>query len=119
VLAKRSPGQPFFVTEGSVRNQFTMRIINKRHDPARFRLSLDNAHAPAGMQMLGAESEVEVPALGEVEKTVILTMPQQKYEGAQQVRILVQNINGDASVSQDMEFIGPDLRFTTLPQASP
>ncbi|HSI64542.1 MAG TPA: cytochrome c oxidase accessory protein CcoG [Candidatus Saccharimonadia bacterium] len=119
VLAKRIPGQPFFVTEGSVRNQFTVRIINKRHETASFRVTLDPVNAPAGMQMLGAESDVEVPALGEVEKTVILTMPQQNYEGGQPVRILVQNINGDASVSQDMEFLGPDLRFTTLPKASP
>lgn len=119
VLAKRIPGQPFFVTEGSVRNQFTVRIINKRHETASFRVTLDPLNAPAGMQMLGAESNVEVPALAEVEKTVILTMPQLSYEGAQPVRILVQNINGDASVSQNVEFLGPDLRFTTLPKASP
>ena len=119
VLAKRIPGQPFFVTEGAVRNQFTLRIVNKRHTAASFHVTLDAARAPAGMRMLGAESAVEVPALGEVEKTVILTMPQQHYEGAQKVRLLVRNVSGDAPVSQDVEFLGPDLRYSTLPQATP
>jgi cytochrome c oxidase accessory protein FixG len=118
VLAKRIPGQPFFVSEGTVRNQFTIRIINKQHTKSQFRVELDSASAPAGMKMLGAESTVEVPSLDEVEKTVILTVPQKQYQGSQQVRIHVREVGEGVALTQEVEFLGPDLRFSTLPPSS-
>ncbi|RBP46465.1 cytochrome c oxidase accessory protein FixG [Roseimicrobium gellanilyticum] len=118
VLAKRIPGQPFFVSEGTVRNQFTIRIINKQHGPALFRVELDNADAPEGMSLLGAESAVEVPSLDEVEKTVILTIPQKQYQGSQRVRINIHETGNGVKLSQEVEFLGPDLRFSTLPPSS-
>jgi cytochrome c oxidase accessory protein FixG len=119
VLAKRIPGQPFFVSEGKVRNQFTIRIINKQHLPAQFRVELDATGAPEGMHLLGAESAVEVPSLDEVEKTVILTMPQKLYQGSQRVRIIIREVGDGVELSQEVEFLGPDLRFSTLPPSSP
>jgi cytochrome c oxidase accessory protein FixG len=119
VLAKRMQGQPFFVTEGTVRNQFTIRIINKQHVTARFRVALDPAGAPQGMQLLGAESVVEVPSLAEVDATAILTMPQELYEGSQPVRIIIREEGDGVTLTQEVEFLGPDLRFSTLPPPPP
>ncbi len=118
VLARRMPGQPFFTTEGTVRNQFNMRIINKRHIPARLLVELDPSSAPQGMQILGAEQAAEVPPLGEIEKTVILTMPQSSYQRSQPVRIIIRDPSSSLRLSQEVEFLGPDLRFTTLPPSS-
>jgi polyferredoxin len=45
VNALRMVGQPFYVADGAIRNQFTVRVINKRNEPRNFRLALaDDVH---------------------------------------------------------------------------
>ncbi len=110
VLARRIPGAPFFTSDGVVRNQFTLRLINKRHETSSCRLEL--VQAPQGMRMIGAEEAVEVPALGEVEKPVIVTIPQSQYTGKTQITIVVSEARDHGSSStQKVEFLGPDPRF--------
>ena len=110
VLAKRLPGAPFFVTDGVVRNQFTLRLINKRHEPSLYQIEL--TQAPPGMRMIGAESPVEVPPLGEVEKPVIVTVSDKDYAGKGEIVITVRELREKgAGLRQKMEFLGPDLRF--------
>lgn len=110
VLAKRMPGAPFYLGNGVVRNQFTLRIINKRHEESLCQIEL--TQAPAGMRMIGAEDSIAVPALGEVEKPVIVTVPEKEYAGKSEITILIQELRGSGSRStQKVEFLGPDLRF--------
>jgi cytochrome c oxidase accessory protein FixG len=110
VLAKRMPGAPFFTGDGVVRNQFTLRLINKRHEAVSYKIELSGA--PDGMRMLGAENAVEVPPLGELEKPVIVTIPQSAYTGKGEIIFHVWELReGGASVMQKVEFLGPDRRF--------
>jgi cytochrome c oxidase accessory protein FixG len=110
VLAKRMPGAPFFTGDGVVRNQFTFRLINKRHEASSYRLDL--VQAPEGMRMMGAEDPVKVPPLGEVEKPVIVTIPQSQYTGKTQITILIrEQRDRGMAITQKVEFLGPDLRF--------
>jgi polyferredoxin len=110
VLAKRLAGAPFYTGDGVVRNQFTLRLINKRHETSNFRLEL--AEAPEGMRMMGADDAVAVPSLGEVEKPVIVTIPQSQYTGKTQITILIREQREHGSViTQKVEFLGPDPRF--------
>jgi cytochrome c oxidase accessory protein FixG len=110
VLTKRMPGAPFFTGDGLVRNQFSLRLINKRHEISRCRLEL--VQAPNGMRMLGAEGAVEVPPLGEVEKPVIVTIPRGQYTGKTQITILIrEQRDRGTTITQKVEFLGPDPRF--------
>jgi len=110
VLAKRLPGAPFFMGEGVVRNQFTLHIINKRHQTSSYKIELTSA--PAGMRMIGAEEPVEVPGLGEVDKPVIVTISEHDYTGKCAITLQIRELHeGGSTISQTMEFLGPDPRF--------
>jgi hypothetical protein len=93
-----------------VRNQFTLRLINKRHETSLYQIEL--MEPPAGMRMMGAESAIEVPPLGEVEKPVIVTISQKDYVGKGEITIRIheQREHG-SSTTQRVEFLGPDPRF--------
>lgn len=115
VLAKRIQGQPYFVADGQVRDQFNLHIINKRHEAIRCHITLDAKTAPEGMKLLGAEEAVEVPPLGELDRSVIITMPVGVYRGSQTIRLLTTEEPHGGQAKQDVEFLGPDLRFSKLP----
>ena len=59
----RMIGAPYIVDEANVRNQFLVRIVNKRNVPARFTLGIEG---PAELRHLGLDGEVEVGPLGEL-----------------------------------------------------
>lgn len=110
VLAKRMQGAPFFTGGGVVRNQFTLQVINKRHEASSYQIDLTKA--PAGMRMNGAEGAVTVPPLGAVGKTVIVTISEKDYTGKDEITFTVRELReGGSSITQTVEFLGPDLRF--------
>ena len=110
VLAKRMQGAPFFMGDGVVRNQFTLQVINKRHEASSYQIDLTKA--PAGMHMNGAEGAVTVAPLGAVGKTVIVTISEKDYTGKDEITFTVRELReGGSSITQTVEFLGPDLRF--------
>ena len=56
------------LSDGTVRNQFNIRILNERQNPVAYTIALDPASTPPGMRLIGAEDPVQVPSLGEVQK---------------------------------------------------
>ena len=115
VLAKRMQGLPYFVSDGTVRNQFNIRILNERQTAASYTITLDPASVPQGMRMVGAEEPVRVPPLGEVVKPVFIAIPQTEYNASQPIRILVSETGGASQAKQEVEFLGPDLRYVQMP----
>ena len=110
-LAKRMSGAPFFVTDGIIRNQFNVRVMNKHHEPANFRITLQG-DVPAGLRLTGADVPFEVPALGESERLIILTMPKAGFKTPFQAQLhIAEDKPGGASVDRSVEFLGPDNRL--------
>jgi hypothetical protein len=75
----RMTGAPYIVDETTVRNQFLVRIVNKRSVPAQFALTVTDA--PAGVRQSGFEDRVEVPAMGELVQPLILQQTRETYAG--------------------------------------
>ena len=118
VLAKRMPGAPFFTSDGVVRNQFTLHLINKRHQEVQYQIELTSA--PDGMQMMGAEQPVTVPPLGELDKPVIVTISQGMYQGKGEITFLIRELRERGALArQKVEFLGPDPRFFKTPKPAP
>jgi polyferredoxin len=118
VLAKRMPGAPFFTGDGVVRNQFTLRLTNKRHEAASCAIQL--TEAPEGMRMIGAQEPVLVPPLGELERPVIISIPQALYTGKGPITMEVRELRaGGGSIRQTVEFLGPDPRFFQIKSMPP
>jgi polyferredoxin len=99
-------GTPYFVTEGYVRNQFLVRVVNKRNQTQRYLVSVNRA--PASLVQNGLTSVVEVPALGEIVQPLVLQLPRRDYKGAFGLEIRIEDVGGHFHLERDVEFLGPD-----------
>jgi cytochrome c oxidase accessory protein FixG len=99
-------GTPYFVTEDYVRNQFLVRVVNKRNQTQRYLVSVNRA--PASLVQNGLTSIVEVPALGEIVHPLVLQLPRRDYEGAFGFEIRIADVGGHFHLERDVEFLGPD-----------
>jgi len=103
----RMPGAPFYEDATAVRNQFMVRILNKRTHPVAFTLTA-SADALPSLVAAGIEAPFEVPALGEIQRPLIVTVPRADWRGqtALQVRLLPQG--GRRPELRVLPLLGPD-----------
>lgn len=101
----RMTGAPYLVDGGVVRNQFLVRVVNKRNEPARFRVELPGV--PAEMRRTGIEEELEVAPLGEVVRPLILQQDQARFTGVIHLRVELRDTAGTFRLSRAVEFVGP------------
>ena len=104
----RMTGAPSLLEGDKVRNQFVIRVINKRDEPAAFRM--DVLDAPAGVAVTGADAPFTVEPLGEKLMPVVLTFPREKMgagRGEFPVRIRVTGADGKLTLEKTATFLGP------------
>ena len=105
----RMIGAPYIVDETTVRNQFLVRLVNKRSAPARFALALEGG--PAGLRVIGFDGEVEVGALGEMVHPLVLQQPRPDYTGPFHLVVTVRESAGKFQLTRAVEFLGPEARL--------
>jgi polyferredoxin len=105
----RMTGAPYVVDAGSVRNQFLVRIVNKRNRPARFTVRLD--HAPEHLRRVGFDAPVEVAALAELVQPLVLVQSRAEYTGPFEFEVHVEDVAQSFAIERDVEFVGPDARL--------
>ena len=105
----RITGAPYIVSEDAVRNQFLVRVINKRNAPARFVVEVN--HAPAALRQSGLTAAVEVAALGEIVRPLVLQLPRVNYTGPFSFEIRVKDEAGNFHLERNVEFLGPEARL--------
>jgi len=105
----RMTGAPYFVDGGFVRDQFFVRLVNKRAGPARFVLQLRGA--PAGVVQAGFEVPVEIAPLGEIVQPLVLCQARAAYVGPFEFEVRVQDVAGTFHLERKVEFLGPDARL--------
>jgi polyferredoxin len=99
-------GTPYVLDADSVRNQFFVRIVNKRNAPASFIVSVSGA--PAGVRAVGLDAPVELGPLEEVVRPLILQQPVAGYAGPFRVRVELGDAQGRFDIAREVEFVGPD-----------
>jgi hypothetical protein len=99
-------GAPYFIEETSIRNQYLVRVVNKRDTAARFVLTLESGGVPA--TMIGMESTLEVGPLAEVVRPLIVETPRAGFPGMFSIRIKTSDEAGTFSIVREIEFVGPD-----------
>ena len=102
----RMTGAPYIVDGATVRNQFLVRVVNKRNVPARFRIELPGA--PSGLRRTGLEDELEVAPLGEVVRPLVLQQGRADYRGRFHLRVELRDAAGTFRLSREVEFLGPE-----------
>lgn len=119
MTSSRILGAPFFVDETSVRNNYQLRLINKRNQPATFTITLRDA--PEGYELSGAGQVIQVETHGEVTRPAIVLVPRESYTGPVEITFLVTGQPGDITLTHTVRFIGPNpgsLRGKSPPSAT-
>jgi len=105
----RMQGAPYYVDAAFVRNQFMVRLVNKRNETVRFDVTL--LDAPVGVRAQGFERPVEIGALGEEVRPLIVQIPRRIYHGNQQLRLQLTDTRGGCNVFRTIEFLGPSPKL--------
>jgi cytochrome c oxidase accessory protein FixG len=104
----RMPGRPSYVTDEHIRNQFLLRLGNKRGEPARF--YVEAVDLPPGMRLVGWETSVELGPYAEESRPLIFQQERIHYTGPVPVTIRVRTEDGRGVRERTLEFLGPDPR---------
>lgn len=105
---RMASGTAFNVSNGIIRNQFMVRVINKRNTPSLYTFSIEG-DLPAGLQVAGHEAPLELPPLGEELKSLVFTLPVTGYQKPSRMVIRVtEAATGRSVTTMPIEFVGPD-----------
>lgn len=104
----RITGAPYIVTEDAVRNQFLVRLLNKRDEITEFVVRVD---APVSVKQTGFEAPVMVGAIGEEVRPLVLRVPRSDYTGTFKFTITISDVDNSFSITREVEFLGPDARL--------
>ncbi len=106
VEVTRMRGQPYFLTDDAVRNQFRVDLATKRNTPTTFKLELENA--PASIGVSGLEEEITVEAQGKLSHPVVASFSLDEYEGPATLTLRVTSQPGGTTLRKKVRFLGPD-----------
>jgi polyferredoxin len=105
----RMTGAPYVVDATTVRNQFLVRLVNKRHEPVA--LAVRVTDGPAGLRVIGFDGEVTVGAIGETVQPLVLQQDRTAYTGPFHVEVEVTDTSGRVRLKRRVEFLGPEARL--------
>jgi cytochrome c oxidase accessory protein FixG len=100
----RVTGIPYTIEGGMIRNQFLVRVLNKRNTPITFQIEI--AGGPQSLHWTGAEGGVPVPALGQEMRTIVLTLPRADLKGEPPIRFRITSSDGTV-IEKPATFLGP------------
>ena len=107
----RMQGSPYYVANGVLRNQFLMRMINKRGEPRTFTFALQG-ELPPGLVVAGSDTPVTIPAQGEELKPLMISLPETAFKAPFKISIRVTDSkDGKTYTTKPFEFVGPDNRL--------
>ncbi|HVZ63146.1 MAG TPA: cytochrome c oxidase accessory protein CcoG [Lacunisphaera sp.] len=105
----RMGGAAYFVDRDTVRDQFMVRIINKRNAPETFTVKVE--HLEDGVTAVGLDAPVTVEPMGEQMHPLVLTASRADYPGPFEFRVRVRDASGRFDASREAKFLGPEARL--------
>jgi hypothetical protein len=98
-------GLPYVVTGDEVRNQYLLRVLNKRNTTQHFSVSLTGS--ARSMRWSGGEELIEVPPLGEQLRTVVVAASRGDIHGSFPLELRVKSIEHETEIKKTVPFVGP------------
>lgn len=108
-MVMRLGGAAYFVDRDDVRNQFMVRLLNKRSEPTTFLVSLRDL--PPGVKQNGLTAPVTVDALAEQVSPLVLVIDRKDYVGPFKATLVVEDAAQAFTLTRVIEFLGPDARL--------
>ncbi len=121
----RLQGAPYFVDATSVRNQFLVRLVNKRDTPVTFAVTVEREkeedenekeHGEHGSEsrdaavivQTGFEAPLTLGPLGEEVRPLIVSVPRAGYTGDFELIVRARPADGGYELTREVKFSGPD-----------
>lgn len=108
-LVYRAGGAAYFVGRDEVRNQFMVRLVNKRTVPATFTVSTEGL--PAGLRQSGFDTPVTLAPMAESVSPLVLQAERRHYAGPFKFTVRVRDAARTFTLAREVEFMGPDARL--------
>lgn len=108
-LVFRTGGASYFVGPEDVRNQFMVRLVNKRTVPATFIVSSEGL--PAGLHQSGFEAPVTLAPMAESVSPLVLVAGRKDYHGPFKFTVRLRDEAGTFTLAREVEFMGPDAHL--------
>ena len=107
----RMPGSTYFESSGELKNQFLIRLMNKRTEPRSYRFALEG-DVPAALKASGTETTMTLSGQKEDVRPLVLSMPVGQYSHPLKmiVRITEQE-SGATMTTRPLEFVGPNPKL--------
>jgi cytochrome c oxidase accessory protein FixG len=105
----RMTGAPYIVDPSTVRNQFLVRIVNKRNAPEKFSVKVEGV--PANLTRTGFDTVVEIGPLGELVQPLVLQVPRAGYSGPFHFVVRVEAVAQSYRLARQVDFLGPEARL--------
>lgn len=109
MIVFRMSGAAYFVDREDVRNQFMLRIVNKRNEPVTYLVSLSGV--PDEVKQSGFTAPVTVAPLAEQVSPLVLMVERKHYSGPFKFTVKVQDAQKTFTLERQIEFLGPDARL--------
>jgi hypothetical protein len=101
----RMQGAPYYVDTTYVRNQFMVRMLNKRNEPVSFTVTL--VQGPTGAVATGFEQAITIGPLGEEVRPFVVQVPRKVYTGNVRLQLRMKDAGGQCDILKETEFVGP------------
>ncbi len=101
----RMNGAPYYVEADTLRNQFLVRLVNKRDTPVRFSVRLETA---VPVVQNGFTAPVEIGPLGEEIGPLVLQVTRADYNGVFTIKLHVTDGDDTFTLTRELQFVGPD-----------
>jgi cytochrome c oxidase accessory protein FixG len=109
ITVTRMPGVSYVFDGPNIRNQYLVRILNKRNQPQHFHLAVSGQ--PPGLVASGIEGGVEVAALGEQLTPLVVVVPRAEFHGDFDIEVRADVAGRGTVFRKAVPFIGPDRSF--------
>jgi cytochrome c oxidase accessory protein FixG len=101
----RMTGMPYVVEGDEVRNQFLLRVLNKRNATQHFAVTLTGDSK--ALRWTGGEQAIEVGPLGEETRTIVVVTSRAQLHGAFPVMVRVHSVEHGTEIEKTVSFVGP------------
>ena len=106
VSVLRMQGAPYFRDENSIRNNFMVRVANKRAETHQYRIVLESSQM--GLASTGVSVHPLVLGAGEeILEPLIMTIPDADFSGNFEVMVQVLGQSGEVEGEKTVPFLGP------------
>ena len=98
-------GMPYVISGDEVRNQFLLRVLNKRNATQHFTVSL--TADVKSLRWTGGEQAIEVGPLGEETRTIVVVASRSDIHGSFPVAVRIRSVEHDTQIEKTVPFVGP------------